>query len=182
MRLVVDTNVLVSAFLWQGTPGRLIELADEKEIALYTTRALIDELAEVLHRKKLSKPISATGLTAETMVRNYRRLATLVTARQLGQPVSRDVDDDAVLACASAAESPICVTSIVISPTMSMRISSNTSRRIRRQATWFGAPAVCAKCDGHAKAAGKAPVWDALFCANEARSDLAAPDLREKRP
>ena len=27
MRLVVDTNVLVSAFLWQGTPGRLVELA-----------------------------------------------------------------------------------------------------------------------------------------------------------
>jgi len=27
MRLVVDTNVLVSAFLWQDTPGRLIELA-----------------------------------------------------------------------------------------------------------------------------------------------------------
>ena len=26
MRLVVDTNVLVSAFLWEGTRGRLIEL------------------------------------------------------------------------------------------------------------------------------------------------------------
>lgn len=31
MRLVIDTNVLVSAFLWQGTPGRLIELAVENE-------------------------------------------------------------------------------------------------------------------------------------------------------
>ena len=102
MRLVVDTNVLVSAFLWRGTPGRLIELAGEKEVALYTTRALIDELAEVLHRKKLSKQVMATGLTAVTMIRNYRRLATLVTARQLVQPVSRDADDDAVLACALA--------------------------------------------------------------------------------
>ena len=32
MRLVLDTNVLVSAFLWQGVPGRLIELAMEQEI------------------------------------------------------------------------------------------------------------------------------------------------------
>lgn len=109
MRLVVDTNVLVSAFLWQGTPGRLIELAGEKEVALYTTRALIDELAEVLHRKKLSKQVMATGLTAVTMIRNYRRLATLVTARQLVQPVSRDADDDAVLACALAAEADLIV-------------------------------------------------------------------------
>lgn len=30
MRLVVDTNVLVSAFLWEGTPGRLIELASDR--------------------------------------------------------------------------------------------------------------------------------------------------------
>ena len=28
-RLVLDTNVLVSAFLWRGLPGRLVELAGE---------------------------------------------------------------------------------------------------------------------------------------------------------
>ena len=102
MRLVVDTNVLVSAFLWQGTPGRLIELVGEKEIALYTSRALIEELSEVLHRKKLSKQVAATGLSAAQMIRNYRRLAIFVTSPQLARQVSRDADDDAVLACALA--------------------------------------------------------------------------------
>lgn len=43
-RLVLDTNILVSAFLWQGTPGHLIELAGEKEVQLFTSRALLDEL------------------------------------------------------------------------------------------------------------------------------------------
>ena len=38
-RLVLDTNVLVSAFVWRGLPGRLIELAGEKEIQLLTSRA-----------------------------------------------------------------------------------------------------------------------------------------------
>ena len=85
MRLVVDTNVLVSAFLWQGTPGRLIELVGEKEIALYTSRALIEELSEVLHRKKLSKQVAATGLSAAQMIRNYRRLAIFVTSPQLAR-------------------------------------------------------------------------------------------------
>jgi len=109
MRLVVDTNVLVSAFLWQGTPGRLIELAGEKEIQLYTSGALIDELSEVLHRKKLSKQVRATGLTPAQMVGNYRRLTELMTARQLAQRVSRDVDDDTVLACALAANADLIV-------------------------------------------------------------------------
>lgn len=109
MRLVVDTNVLVSAFLWQGTPGRLIELAGEKEIQLFTSRALIDELSDVLSRKKHAKQVQATGLTPLRMMANYRRLAELITARKLAQQVSRDVDDDTVLACALAARADIIV-------------------------------------------------------------------------
>ncbi len=109
MRLVLDTNVLVSAFLWQGTPGRLIELATEQEVELFTSRALLDELAATLVKKKLAKPVLATGLSAEQMLRNYRRLATRVTARQLTQPASRDADDDHVLACALAARADLIV-------------------------------------------------------------------------
>ena len=104
MKLVVDTNVLVSAFLWKGTPGRLIELAGEKECRLFTSRVLIDELAEVLQSKKLAKQVQATGFTVAQMLRNYQKLATTVTARRLAQQVSRDADDDAVLACALAAQ------------------------------------------------------------------------------
>jgi uncharacterized protein len=109
MRLVLDTNVLVSAFLWQGVPGRLIELATEQEIQLLTSRVLLDELADVLPRKKLAKKVAATGLTAAQIVLNYRRLAQLVTARKLSQAVSRDADDDHVLACALAAQADLIV-------------------------------------------------------------------------
>jgi len=109
MRLVLDTNVLVSAFLWQGVPGRLIELATEQEIQLLTSRVLLDELADVLPRKKLAKKVAATGLTAAQIVLNYRRLAQRVTARKLPQRVSRDADDDHVLACAIAAQADLIV-------------------------------------------------------------------------
>jgi len=108
-RWVVDTNVLVSAFLWQGTPGKVIELAGEKEVQLFTSRALLDELAATLTKKKLAKYVAATGLSAEQMLANYRRIATLVTTKQLEQQVSRDADDDAVLACALAARSDLIV-------------------------------------------------------------------------
>jgi uncharacterized protein len=106
---VVDTNLLVSAFLWQGTPGRLIEHAGDKDLRLFTSRALLDELASVLHRRKLAKAVTATGLTANQMLENYRKLATLVTARQLTARVSCDADDDAVLACALAASADFIV-------------------------------------------------------------------------
>lgn len=109
MRLVLDTNILVSAFLWDGTPGKLIELAGEQEVELYTSQALLDELAEVLRRKKLSRQVQATGFTAAEIVKHYRRLAHRVTVRQLTRRISRDADDDQVLACALAARAELIV-------------------------------------------------------------------------
>lgn len=108
-RWVVDTNVLVSAFLWQGTPGRVIELAGEKQVQLITSRALLDELAATLAKKKLARYVAATGLAANQMLANYRRIATLVTARQLDERVSHDADDDAVLSCTLAARADLIV-------------------------------------------------------------------------
>lgn len=108
-RWVVDTNVLVSAFLWQGTPGRVLELAGEQEVQLFTSRPLLDELAATLGKKKLARYVVATGLSADQMLASYRRLATLVNARQLDVQVSRDADDDAVLACALAARADLIV-------------------------------------------------------------------------
>lgn len=50
MKLVVDTNVVVSALLWQGVPGRLLDLAGEQQARLFASRARLDELADVLGR------------------------------------------------------------------------------------------------------------------------------------
>ena len=108
-RWVVDTNVLVSAALWQGTPGRVIALAGDQEIQLFTSRVLLDELAATLGKKKLAKYVAATGLTADQLQANFRRIASLVKSRQFDAQVSRDADDDAVLSCALAARADLIV-------------------------------------------------------------------------
>lgn len=108
-RWVVDTNVLVSAFLWAGTPGRVIELAGAGDVRLFTSRPLLEELAATLSKAKLARHVTASGLTVGEMVANYRRITTLVTARRLQARVSRDADDDSVLACALAARADLIV-------------------------------------------------------------------------
>jgi putative PIN family toxin of toxin-antitoxin system len=87
----------------------VIELAGEKEVQLVTRRTLLDELAATLAKKKLARHVAATGLSAEQMLINYRRIATLLTVRPLDAQVSRDADDDAVLACAVAARADLVV-------------------------------------------------------------------------
>jgi putative PIN family toxin of toxin-antitoxin system len=108
-RWIADTNTLVSAFLWQGPPGQIIALAGDKRIQLVTSRALLDELGDVLHRPRLAKSVAQTGLNAKQMLESYKRLVTVVATRPLAQPVSRDSDDDAVLACAASARADLIV-------------------------------------------------------------------------
>lgn len=110
MRLVLDTNVLVSAMLWPGTPTRLIDMASEGQIQLFTSRALLDELNETLHRPKFTRAIAASGLGIDEMIHHYQRLTYLVTTRKLTQQICRDADDDNVLACALAAKAHIIAT------------------------------------------------------------------------
>lgn len=54
MRVVLDTNVLVSAIVFGGPPGRLIELAAEGHLQLVLSPPLIGELREVPRRKSRS--------------------------------------------------------------------------------------------------------------------------------
>ncbi len=53
--------------------------------------------------------MQATGLTATELVKQYQRLAYRVTARQFTKQITRDADDDAVLACAIAAKANLVV-------------------------------------------------------------------------
>ena len=103
MRVVADTNTIVSALLWDGSPYRLIAAIDEYAIAFYTSRALLDELANVLPRRKLAKAVRATGKTPAQLIAEYEAFVNLVAPAQIRRAVPDDPDDDHVLACALAA-------------------------------------------------------------------------------
>lgn len=95
--------------LWKGTPGQSLALARDGEIRLYTSAALFQELREVIHRRKFAKQMERTGRTADDLIRDYRRLVQRVRSRQMTKRISRDAEDDAVLACALAARANLIV-------------------------------------------------------------------------
>ena len=54
MRIVLDTNVVVSGLLWSGRPARLLDLLRAGQASAFTSEALLDELAGVLSRRRLA--------------------------------------------------------------------------------------------------------------------------------
>jgi uncharacterized protein len=110
MRLVLDTNIAVSALLWRGPPRELLDQIIERSgIELYSSPLLISELSEVLRRPKFAQRISNAGLTAEVLLADYIDLVSTVATVPLAQPISRDPEDDEVLACAIAANANVIV-------------------------------------------------------------------------
>jgi putative PIN family toxin of toxin-antitoxin system len=109
VRIVTDTNTLVSGLLWQGPPRRIVDWAREQIITLCTSPALLAELTDVLGRKKFIRRLGDAGLTAEAPIQDYARLADLIEAPPLPHAVSRDPDDDHVLACALPAHADVIV-------------------------------------------------------------------------
>ena len=109
MRVVADTNTIVSGLLWKAAPRALLDAARDGRIALYTSAALLAELAVVLPRAKFAKRVAASGMSTERLIRRYALLAQRIVPADINPVVIADADDDAVLACALAAGADIVV-------------------------------------------------------------------------
>ena len=109
MRAVIDTNVLLSALLWGGTPHALMEHVRNGAVTLISSPALLAELARVIDRPKFDVILLRTNTSRAQTLAEVRLLAEVIDPPPLVQPVCRDKDDDAVLALAIAAQADIVI-------------------------------------------------------------------------
>lgn len=109
MRVVLDTNTVVSGFLWDNQPRALIDAAIDERIQLFTCAALIEEIAGILPRQKFAQRLAEKQLSIPALIERYSALAEIIEPAILSGPVSPDPDDDVVLATALAAKAEIIV-------------------------------------------------------------------------
>ncbi len=93
LRVVLDTNVLVSAIIRNGKPRKLFQMGIDGKYRILMSRQTVDELFEVLQRPKFKmtmdeiiRIISAIGRSSE----NVPITSTL-------QVVADDPDDDTII-------------------------------------------------------------------------------------
>jgi len=110
VRIVLDTNVVLSALLWRGTPYELLSLVAERpRLRLYSTIALLDELADVLSRPAVAKRLESIGRGRSAVLADYLEAVDLVEPLSLPRIVPEDADDDQVIAAAVAAHAHMIV-------------------------------------------------------------------------
>jgi len=97
VRIVIDTNVLISATFWTGNPKQLLNRVRKKEFVLLTSQILLNELKEILIRP--DKPFKLSEEEAEHVVNRIRSLAEIVRTHSFVK-ICRDEQDNRVLECA----------------------------------------------------------------------------------
>ncbi|HEX6747587.1 MAG TPA: putative toxin-antitoxin system toxin component, PIN family [Longimicrobium sp.] len=103
MRILLDTNVLISAFISRGLCSRLLEHCAENH-TLVTSEPIVEELREKMLRKfRMSPPAveRAIGTLFDGM--------EVIAPAPLETSVSRDPDDDVILASALAGACEIII-------------------------------------------------------------------------
>ncbi|MBK8897056.1 MAG: putative toxin-antitoxin system toxin component, PIN family [Candidatus Competibacteraceae bacterium] len=109
MRLVLDTNVVLSVLLWRGKPYQLLDaLSRRPDVYLFSSPALLEELADVLARPLAVERLALIGTTVNEVLALYRTVVEVVEPA-LAPRVVRDADDDRVIAAALAAHAAFIV-------------------------------------------------------------------------
>ena len=103
MIVVLDTNVIVAAMVAKGLCHEVV-VRGLGSCTVVTSQPLLDELEHTLEAK------FTFGPAAVAFVEQLRLRVRIVEPAPLDAPVSRDADDDVVLATAVAARADLIVT------------------------------------------------------------------------
>jgi uncharacterized protein len=98
MRVVLDTNILISAIVFGGKPKSIFEQAITGDIQLVVSDPILEELQGVLSGKKFRYPVH---LVVE-IVQQLASLAEIVSPEEKISVIKNDPADNRILECAVA--------------------------------------------------------------------------------
>lgn len=106
LRVVLDTNVLVSGLIMLGKPRELLSMISRREATLVLSKEILNELGKVTRRKKLTE--YATEEQVERFVESLERIAEFVEPESHLE-VADDPKDDIVINAAIDGEADLIV-------------------------------------------------------------------------
>jgi len=100
IRVVVDTNVVISGLLFNGTPGRLISLWKRGQIKPLTSAEIIDEVIRVLAYPKFK--LSESEINYLLNIEILPHFDVIETKQKFSSIIKEDPSDDKFIHCAEA--------------------------------------------------------------------------------
>ncbi|MBS3122149.1 putative toxin-antitoxin system toxin component, PIN family [Candidatus Woesearchaeota archaeon] len=109
LKLVLDTNTIVSAFFWEGNEAELFRKIEQGKANLYITNEILREVEEVIKRPKFNEVMTKANLTPYQIMQKIVSLSHLVIAQKWNINVCRDKKDNKFLECVESAKADYLV-------------------------------------------------------------------------
>lgn len=100
MKIVIDTNIIVSAIFWGGIPRSVLEIAQKKHTLCFSNSTL-DELRTILNYSKFAPYISQLSFSTNEFIERLTEHALISSANWKKKDIIKeDPADDKFLICA----------------------------------------------------------------------------------
>ena len=101
MKLVVDTNVVLSGLLWSGPPNRVLTLARDRVVSMLTCEETAAEVKAALRYERFRKRLGQLSASPDDVQAYFMNLATFVpTPQEMPDAIPEDPFDNIFLALA----------------------------------------------------------------------------------
>ena len=112
MKIVMDTNVIISAIAFGGIPREILELIFNREVYNFISDDIFDEIKEVLQRPKFNYDALKIKFIIHELeqISEYMEPIKINEAKSQIQSTVRDQDDNCIIAMAIAGACDYLVT------------------------------------------------------------------------
>lgn len=93
LRIVLDTNVMISAIIRNGKPRKLFKLGINGKYRILMSREILDEFSEVLQRPKFKTTVDEVTNIVSALVKSSEN----VTIKSNLKVIAGDPDDDIMI-------------------------------------------------------------------------------------
>lgn len=97
MRVTLDTNILISATFWHGNESQIIKLAENGQITLVLSKAILSEFEEVL-KTRFAKMATESEITE--VIEKFISISHIVEPNIKVNIIKEDPEDNKILECA----------------------------------------------------------------------------------
>lgn len=105
MKVVIDTNVIISGLFWSGTPKVIIENLINHSFKLFVTPNILEEYKDLVNRFGITANQSATAIFNFILTNSH-----IVMPTKLTEQICEDKDDDIFIAAALACKADYLIT------------------------------------------------------------------------
>lgn len=101
MRIIVDTNVALSGFLWGGPPNQILKWGRDRVIRILAYEKTVDQLKRVLQYGKFSNRLSVLQTSPQQAMAYFLNLVSFVPdPESISNIIKADPSDNLFLALA----------------------------------------------------------------------------------